>query len=255
MNLWVAHDAAKIAPPTGSRCAHCAVRSASPCGGIDGAAGLADLERSHARPRHVAADQTIFEQGAASDMSYTVLRGWVALTHVAADGRLSIVRFVLPGEVLSFDRNSRINAVSAVAVGDAIICGLARPRQARLEADYPEFNARHRAAEADALEQAYAALSCSLSHSAMERVSGLLLQLAWRSLKRRPRRGDRIFAPLRQTQIGLATGLTAVHVSRVMRRLREDGIARLESQALSLFDPVALEQRACSSIADMAVQT
>lgn len=245
---------ARAVPSLGSRCAHCAVRSLAPCGAIEGAAGLAELERSHAPLRRVAADGAVFEQGAASDRSFTIVSGWVALTHLPADGRLCILRFALPGDVLPFDRRSPVNPCGAVAVGDVIVCAFTRPHQARLEASHRAFDVRYRAAQAGALEDAYETLSSVLGHSAMERVSRLFLQLSWRSLRRRPRRGDRIYAPLRQIQIGLATGLTAVHVSRVLRRLREDGVAALEDQQLSIFDPAALERRAGVQQADLAVQ-
>ncbi len=229
------------------RCVHCPSRLHAPCGAIQGVTAMVDLERAHAPLRRVPSGGSLFEQGSVSDRSYTILRGWVALTRVSNDGRLSILRFVLPGDVLEFERQSSINTVGAVAVGDAIVCSLSRSRQERLEHENPSFDVRHRAVQAETLAQAYDTLASTLGHSARERVGHLLYQLAWRAQRRRPMAGDQVDAPLSQIQIGLATGLTAVHVSRTMRQLREDGAADIENHRLTIRDPAALARSAGDS--------
>jgi CRP-like cAMP-binding protein len=221
----------------GVRCAHCHVRSQAPCGAVQ---DLADLDRAHAPLRRLPAGEPLFEQGDPSDRSYTILRGWVALTHLSREGQLSILRFVLPGEVLAFERQSSVCTFGAVAVGEVITCALSRSRQERLELEHEGFDARHRAVQSRMLEEAYETLASTMSHSALQRVSRLLFQLVCRSLRRRPSAGDQIDAPLSQIQIGLATGLTAVHVSRTLRQLRESGVAEFEARRLTIHDAAAL---------------
>lgn len=240
MNVSLLQDPDRKAAQPLARCAHCPSRLRAPCGAIQDVAGRAQLERLHAPLRRFPAGSALFEQGAPSDRSYTILRGWVAVTQTSSEGRFSILRFVLPGEVLAFERRSRVSTVGAVAVGEVTTCALSRSRQERLELEHPSFDARHRAAQAETLEQAYETLASTLGRSAMERVGHLLFQLAWRTLRRRPSPGDRIDAPLSQIQVGLATGLTAVHVSRTMRQLRERGVAELENHRLTIHDAAAL---------------
>lgn len=231
-------------PPRMSRCAHCAARAVAPCGAVGGPTGLVDLERAHEAPRRIAADHAIYEQGATAVRGYTITHGWAAVTHTRSDGETSIVRFALPGDMLPFDRSATMNRTGAVALGDVIVCAILPAQQARLEARYPAFEDRARAAEARLLSEAYATLTATLARSAEQRVSQLLLSLATRSLRRRPADGDWIVAPLMQIQIGQATGLTAVHVSRVMRRLREAHVAELKDQRLTIFSRSGLERRA-----------
>ena len=205
---------------------------------------MADLEQAHDPLVHVPAGVALFEQGEPSDRSFVVLRGWVAATHMSDDGRLAILRFLLPGEVLAFERHSGVNSYGAVALGDVTVCSVSGSRQRRLERAYPPYDASHRAAEAGILNQAQETLASILGHRAPERVGHLLYQLSWRTLRRRPVAGDRIDAPLTQIQIALATGLTPVHVSRTMRQLREDGVVELENHHLTIHDPAGLKRLA-----------
>lgn len=244
MNVSLGQDFARRGVQPWTRCDHCAIRLHAPCGAIQDAIGMSDLERARAPSRHVPAGDALFEQGAPSDRSFTILRGWVAVTQVTSDGRFLILRFALPGDVVAFERRSSVNRCGAVAVGDATVCSFTRSRQGRLELEHPSFDARHRAAEGGILEDAEETLASIMGRGARERVSHLLFQLAWRGLRRRPSPGDEIDAPLSQIQIGLATGLTAVHVSRTMRRLRESRVVAFESHRLTIHDPAALERLA-----------
>lgn len=52
--------------------------------------------------------------------------------------------------------------------------------------------------------------------------------------------GDRFALPFQQTDVASACGLTPVHVSRVLRDLRERGIVRFSGQSVSIDDRAAL---------------
>ena len=52
--------------------------------------------------------------------------------------------------------------------------------------------------------------------------------------------GDRFALPFQQTDVASACGLTPVHVSRVLRDLRERGIVRFAGQSVSIDDRAAL---------------
>jgi CRP/FNR family transcriptional regulator len=228
-------------------CRYCPVRDRAPCAALPGDAGAETLEGAHAPLRHVPAGASIFEQGAPSDRSFTLLSGWAALCHTSGEGRTVILHFALPGEVLGFDRHSPIANRSAVAVGDATVCSISRTRQERLEREHPSFDARHKANAGRDLDLAYETLTAMATGSARERIAYLAWDVGSRSLARRPRSGDRIYAPLSQIQVGLATGLTPVHVSRTLRALREERVLTLEDRTLLIHDAAALEHLAGAS--------
>jgi hypothetical protein len=140
-------------------CRYCPVRDRAPCAALPGDAGAETLEGAHAPLRHVPAGASIFEQGAPSDRSFTLLSGWAALCHTSGEGRTVILHFALPGEVLGFDRHSPIANRSAVAVGDATVCSISRTRQERLEREHPSFDARHKANAGRDLDLAYETLT------------------------------------------------------------------------------------------------
>jgi CRP-like cAMP-binding protein len=71
-------------------------------------------------------------------------------------------------------------------------------------------------------------------------VAHLLLELFFRLQHRLPaQKGETVSLPLTLANIGDAVGLTNVHVSRVLRALREDGVLHLRRSQLIVLDPGA----------------
>ena len=74
--------------------------------------------------------------------------------------------------------------------------------------------------------------------SARERVAHLLLELFTRYRAQWPgNRSEEMVLPLTQEQIGDATGLTFVHVNRVLSALRKEGIVQFHYRRLRILDP------------------
>jgi DNA-binding IclR family transcriptional regulator len=57
-------------------------------------------------------------------------------------------------------------------------------------------------------------------------------------------KGNQFSIPLTQEEIGDATGLTAVHVNRMMRSLVEDGLIERDGHAIRLLDEKRLAEEA-----------
>lgn len=72
--------------------------------------------------------------------------------------------------------------------------------------------------------------------SARERIAHLFCELMMRLAGAGCQSGDSFDLPLTQEEIGDTTGLTAVHVNRVLQGLRNDGILTLNEQRLTVFD-------------------
>lgn len=74
--------------------------------------------------------------------------------------------------------------------------------------------------------------------TARERVAYLLLELFTRHRAQWPgNRIEEMVIPLTQEQIGDATGLTFVHVNRVLSTLRKDKIVHFHYRRLRILDP------------------
>src|SRR5947207_2668167 len=68
----------------------------------------------------------------------------------------------------------------------------------------------------------------------------LLLELACRTHRSATGYPDRYNCPLTQTELADALGLSAVHVSRVLKTLREAGLASFRSGVVELHDYAGL---------------
>lgn len=235
------------------RCLYCPARGRAPCGGVSDLGSLQSLDLAHNLPRRVSAGAMIVAPGETAASAYTVLNGWIALTDTLRDGRMVILHFALPGDVIPLELLGEGSGRAAVAVGEATVCSFTPARHQRLRADYPLYEARYREAVARELRLAYDHFADVALANAAERVAKLLWELAVRSLRRRPAAGERIAAPLSQVQIGLSTGLTAVHVSRTLKQLRDQGLIALDHHTITVLDPRAVERFAGVSEETMAM--
>lgn len=74
--------------------------------------------------------------------------------------------------------------------------------------------------------------------NARERVACLILELFVRCRTQWPgNRIEEMYLPLTQEHIGDATGLTFVHVNRVLRTLRKEGVVEFHHRRLRILDP------------------
>jgi CRP-like cAMP-binding protein len=72
--------------------------------------------------------------------------------------------------------------------------------------------------------------------TAHQRIAHLMCELLLRSKAVGLVRDHQYPLPLTQTELADALGLTVVHVNRVLRSLREDGILRVDRNSVSILD-------------------
>ena len=192
--------------------------------------------------RRLPAGAAIYAEQERCGAYFTVLEGWVALTAALEDGGRVVLDFALPGDFFGFQANPSVpRPQSAVAVTDVRLCPLPRAGLEALIGAEPVVAAHlsHLIAVHEA--RAHDHLISSAGRDARARVAHLLIELYFRQLHRLPRQRDEtIDLPLTLALIGEAVGLTAVHVSRTLRRMREDGVLRLHRGRLVIADPDAL---------------
>lgn len=199
----------------------------------------------HVASRYRSADRAIkagcdlFRHGERGDAIYSLVDGWVALYNLLEDGRRQILQFALPGAVLAFvpTRGAVMN-YSAQALTDGVVCVVSHENLGRLATDNPEFGMQLAGLISQDRGLAYDHLSSIGRRSARERVAYLLLELFIRSRLRWPgHRSEEMYLPLTQEHIGDATGLTGVHVNRVLRDLRKERIAEFHYRRLRILNP------------------
>jgi len=183
----------------------------------------------------------IRENEASRDM-FIVRSGWLHSSVVLGNGSRQIMRFHFQGDILGMPLLAFADSPETVtAVTDAALRPFSRERLAAMIGDHPRLGALILAlsvAERVALADRLASIGRT---SARARVGSLICEIFARMRRLGLAERDAIQLPLTQEDIGDATGLTAVHVNRMMRALVEDGIIEREGGSqLRLLDEARL---------------
>ena len=200
---------------------------------------LCVTDRYKSADRKIRAGSDLFRLGERGDAIYSLVEGWIALYNLLEDGRRQILQFALPGAVLAFvPARGAMMSYSAQALTDAVVGIVPHENLGRLSRDNPEIGMQLAGLISQDRGLAYDHLSGIGRRSARERVASLLLELFVRSRMRWPgHRIEEMHLPLTQEHIGDATGLTGVHVNRVLRDLRKEGIAEFHYRRLRILNP------------------
>ncbi len=215
------------------------------------------LELSEAEEKAVAAlqeQQRSYRRGAvviseneASRELFVVQSGWLHSSLFLGNGSRQIMRLYFASDVvglplLAFDESPE----TVTAVTDVTLSPFTRERLVRFFAEHPRLSALLLAisvAERVALADRLASIGRT---SALARVASLLCEIVHRQeLIGNPT--DELHLPLTQEEMGDATGLTAVHVNRMMRKLAEEGIIGRSGNIVRLKDRSRLCEEASFS--------
>ena len=167
--------------------------------------------------------------------------GWLHSSAVLGNGSRQIMRFHFKGDLIGLPLLAFADSPETVtAVTEVILAPFSRERLGALIADHPRLGAlilSLSVAERVALADRLASIGRT---SARARVGGLLCEIFARLRQLGALREQPIQLPLTQEDIGDATGLTAVHVNRMMRGLAEDGIIERRNGHIRLTDEARL---------------
>ena len=175
-----------------------------------------------------------------------VLRSGLMMSFVILDdGSRQILRFIFPGDMIGLSALAYGRAPEAVAaLADSVVCPFDRGLLARIATDHPRLFAAIVALdqlERVALTDRLAGLGRT---SAKARVASVLLAVRDRMRRLDPALGDSFVPGLTQEEIGDATGLTAVHVNRMLRQLEDEQLIKRESGRVTLLDEARLARAA-----------
>lgn len=175
-----------------------------------------------------------------------VCSGWAAMVATLSDSRRQILSFLLPGDMATlpvFDEppHCLVEAITDVQYYQV-------PRDELMAVGCRDGAVRSRISELRLREKMRSDhLIVDLGRrSAEERIARLILGLAARlneraELKTTPLEME---FPLRQHHIADATGLTQVHVGKVLSRFRRDGIVLIGGRTLTVTDEPQLRRAA-----------
>lgn len=176
---------------------------------------------------------------------FIVRSGWLHSSVVLGNGSRQIMRFHFQGDILGLPLLAFADSPETVTgVTDAVLCPFSREKLATLICEHPRIAALLLGlAVADRVSLADRLASIGRT-SARARVSSLLCEIFARMRRLGAPRDEAIQLPLTQEEIGDATGLTAVHVNRMMRGLAEDGIIERNGSQIRLLNEPRLTAEA-----------
>lgn len=200
-------------------------------------AELQVLDGLHRRRRTFVAGRDLVHQGQTHAAAYVLAEGWVCSYKLLHDGSRQIVDFQIPGDFLGLrsvlfrTADHNIEPVTAVEASEV------------LESDLLQaFSATPRLATA-VLWAASRDEAMVVEHlvgigrrDALERTAHFLLELSTRLILVGRGTRDGFACPLTQYQLADALGLSAVHVNRVLRELREDGLLTFQKGQVNIHD-------------------
>jgi CRP-like cAMP-binding protein len=203
------------------------------------------LERLEERQRHIRRGAILLRENEAGGELFVLRKGLMMSYVLLDDGSRQILRFLFPGDMLGISSMIyRESPETLCALSDCVVCPFDHGAFSELLTEHPRLAALilvFSQIERVALTDRLAALGRT---SAKARVAALLLDLRNR-LRGTDKSIDKAFAlGLTQEEIGDATGLTAVHVNRMLRQLEEEGLIGRGSGRVTLIDERALARAA-----------
>ena len=182
-------------------------------------------------------NQQIAHANLVPDRLYILLSGWVMRYRMLSDGRRQITSYYVPGDVcglcwLHGDNAGQpaqaVHAVEAMEVPCAEVLASAN--------DDPEVLGRlTREAELFAAIQAEHHVTLG-RRTAAERLAQLFCEIFFRMDAVGLSSNGECDMPFTQVDIADITGLTAIHVNRVLQELRGSGMIELKGRRLKLLD-------------------
>lgn len=187
--------------------------------------------------KNMAAKQDIISQGVDSKCFYVLKRGWAHSYKVLSNGRRQVLDFLLPGDFIGIREFAFDKALNFVVMStDGVICPFPKSRIGEMFDSMPglaailmQISTRDQAILIERI--------CNLGgRTAYQRIGHQVLEL-WVRLRAVGLASNGTFAfPIRQVVLADALGLSPVHVSRTLRRLKQNGLLELRHGSAAILD-------------------
>ena len=228
-----------------STCAACPAWELSLCAALKGCASAEDRHATAALPistvHTVPARRTIFHPKEWSEFVPVICSGWSVSSIALPDGRRQILSFLLPGDAVSTAfLFGPLSSRHVEAVTEVTYRKFKRSDLRAMLFENPDLFDRISKIWIDERIQADQLALDLGRRTASERIARQILNLAERLAKRGMMSGPTMEFPLRQRHIADATGLTPVHVSKVLGEFQRAHLIEISSRSLTIINEAEL---------------
>ncbi len=208
----------------------------------DEVACLADLQ---ARRRTVAAMTEIVHEGQTDHRAWILQEGWANCYKLVPNGGRQIIGFPLPGDFMGLRSILlRTSDHSFASLTDAVITEVPKQRIDEIFQAFPRLASAILWAMSRDEAMVVEHLVSLGRRSAIEGLAHLFLELGQRLALVDLVSGSGFACPLNQYVLADALGITAVHVNRVLRQLREQGLVTVKANQVIIHDLDGLRELA-----------
>lgn len=195
------------------------------------------LAALQAKPVRVKAGRTLVREGESGHLAYILQAGWVCSFKLLPDGGRQIITFPLPGDCVGLRSVLlRTSDHSFSALTDVTVCGVDSSQMLRVFSEFPRLGTAILWAASRDEAMVVEHLVSIGRRTAIERTAHFFLELAER-LRLVGLATERDFAcPLNQYVLADALGLSAIHVNRVLRQLREKSLLTYKAHRVTILD-------------------
>ena len=195
---------------------------------------LADLQSA---PIHVKRGQEIVYEGQAGQVAYILQEGWASSFKWLPDGGRQIIAFPIPGDCVGLRSVLlRTSDHSFSALTDAMVTEVNKVRMLQIFNDYPRLGAAVLWAVSRDEAMVVEHLVNIGRRDALQRTAHFFIELRERLRLVGLLSGDHFNCPLNQYVLADALGLSAIHVNRVLRTLRERKLMVLKAWKATIMD-------------------
>lgn len=203
---------------------------------------LAELQSA---PAHVTRGKELVHEGQTGQMAHILQAGWACSFKLLPDGGRQIITFPLPGDCVGLGSALlRTSDHSFCALTDIVVCAVEASRMIRIFGEFPRLGAAILWAASRDETMVVEHLVSIGRRSAVERTAHFFLEL-WERLRLVGlASGNEFTCPLNQYVLADALGLSAIHVNRMLRQLRERKLLTLQAHKVIIQDPSGLKELA-----------
>ena len=201
---------------------------------------LCELQSTQVR---VKLGKALVHEGQTGHKAYILQDGWACSFKSLQDGGRQIIGFPIPGDCIGLRSVLlRTSDHSFAALTDAVVSGVEAARMMQIFSEFPRLAAAILWAASRDEAMVVEHLVSIGRRSALERTAYFFLELAERLRLVGLATETEYVCPLNQYVLADALGLSAIHVNRVLRQLRERDLMTLKAGKVEFQNVIALER-------------
>ena len=203
------------------------------------------LRRLEERDRALKRGTVLLRENDRMGELFVLKRGMMMSYVLLDDGSRQILCFLLPGDLIAVSALVYARSPETiVALADSMVSPFERSAMARLLVEHPRIAGAIMALDQMERVASTDRLAAVGRTSAKARVASILLEIHNRMQRFDASVNGTFTLGLTQEEIGDATGLTAVHVNRMLRQLEDEALIARENGRVTLRNVAALMRTA-----------